>query len=256
MASLPRRHHRRRRALCEVGLGPRVIEGVELAKRQDAGDILSEGGSSSPPASRASAISARWMLLRMRARAARAVAHHRAFVGQRRLQHAPAVVQPAQQVLRRATRASVMKTSLKWLSSVIWRSGRTSTPGCFIGKKKKLMPLCFGHVPVGAGDQHAVVGGGRAGGPDLLAVDDVVVAVALGAGADAGEVGAGAGLGIEQAHADFALQQTGTIISRLSASVAVARAAVLAQRLVRSWPGAGRADAGRTRARRCGPVRA
>ncbi len=36
--------------------------------------------------------------------------------------------------------ASVRNTSLKWLSSVIWRSGRTSTPGCFIGQKKKLIP--------------------------------------------------------------------------------------------------------------------
>ena len=33
---------------------------------------------------------------------------------------------------------------LNWLSPVICRSGRTSTPGCFMGRKKKLIPRCLG----------------------------------------------------------------------------------------------------------------
>ena len=49
-------------------------------------------------------------------------------------------------------------------------------------------------VGVGAGEQDHPVGVLGAGGPDLLAVDDVVVAVADGAGLEGGEVGAGAGL--------------------------------------------------------------
>ena len=47
---------------------------------------------------------------------------------------------------------------------------------------------------VGAGEEHAVVGLHRHGAPDLLAVDDPAVAVALGPGGEPGQVGAGAGL--------------------------------------------------------------
>ena len=57
------------------------------------------------------------------------------------------------------------------------------------------MPLCLGDVGVGAHEHLAVVGDVAEAGPDLLAVDDVVVAVADGARAQAGEVGAGVGLG-------------------------------------------------------------
>ncbi len=51
------------------------------------------------------------------------------------------------------------------------------------------------HVGVGAGEQQAPVAVVRARRPHLLAVDDPLVAVAVGAGAQPGEVGAGAGLG-------------------------------------------------------------
>ena len=54
--------------------------------------------------------------------------------------------------------------------------------------------LVLGHVGIGAGDQQAVVGIMRARGPDLLAVDDPVVAVLFGAGAQARDVGAAGGL--------------------------------------------------------------
>ena len=46
--------------------------------------------------------------------------------------------------LASGTRASVRKVSLKRASPVAWRSGRTSTPGCFMGKKKNVMPRCLG----------------------------------------------------------------------------------------------------------------
>ena len=49
-------------------------------------------------------------------------------------------------------------------------------------------------VRVGAGDQHAVVRDLRARRPDLLPVDDELVAVALGACLQARQVGARAGL--------------------------------------------------------------
>ena len=41
-------------------------------------------------------------------------------------------------------RAPVRNTSLKSALPFIWRSGRTSTPGCFIGTSRYEMPACFG----------------------------------------------------------------------------------------------------------------
>jgi hypothetical protein len=52
----------------------------------------------------------------------------------------------------------------------------------------------LGHVGVGPGKQQAVVGDLRRGGPDLLAVDDEVHAIALGPGGQAGQVRSGARL--------------------------------------------------------------
>jgi len=43
-------------------------------------------------------------------------------------------------------RASVKKISLKSLSPVIMRMGRTSTPGWSMGQSRKVMPLCLGAV--------------------------------------------------------------------------------------------------------------
>ena len=56
------------------------------------------------------------------------------------------------------------------------------------------MPLRFGRVGIGAGQQHAEVGQVGPGGPHLLAGDHPVVAVALGPGGQRGQVGAGARL--------------------------------------------------------------
>ena len=57
---------------------------------------------------------------------------------------------------------------------------------------------------VGAHQAEAPVGLVGVAGPDLLAVDQPVVALVLAAGLQAGEVGAGAGLGIALAPADLA----------------------------------------------------
>ena len=57
------------------------------------------------------------------------------------------------------------------------------------------MPRCLGAVGFGAGEQEEPVRGVRGGGPDLLPVDHVVVAVAARAGGERGEVRAGPRLG-------------------------------------------------------------
>ena len=41
-------------------------------------------------------------------------------------------------------RASVKKTSLNSASPVIWKSGRTSTPGAFMSTRNAVIPLCLG----------------------------------------------------------------------------------------------------------------
>ena len=46
-----------------------------------------------------------------------------------------------------------------------------------MSRMKYEMPWCFGTLGIGARQQHAEVGDRAEAGPDLLAVDDVVVAV-------------------------------------------------------------------------------
>ena len=94
--------------------------------------------------------------------------------------------------------------------------------------------LVFGHVPVGAGDQHAVVGGGGERRPDLLAVDHPVVALAVGAGAQAGQVRSRAGLAVEQAPLALAADRRRD--QRRFCSSVPTSCRVLANRFARSWP--------------------
>ena len=68
------------------------------------------------------------------------------------------------------------------------------------------MPLCLGASGVGAHREPDVVGLVAAGGPHLLAVDDVVVAVPPGGRAQRGEVGAGVRLGVADREVHVALQ--------------------------------------------------
>ena len=76
------------------------------------------------------------------------------------------------------------------------------------------MPSCFFGRRVGAHQREHPVGMVRPGGPDLLAVDDEVVAVAHRRGAQAREVGAGIGFGIALAP-DRLAGQHGRQMARL-----------------------------------------
>jgi hypothetical protein len=62
------------------------------------------------------------------------------------------------------------------------------------GHHEHRQPFVLGHIPVGAGQHQAVVGGERAGAPGLGAVDHPLVAFAVGAGDDACEIRPAAGL--------------------------------------------------------------
>ena len=94
------------------------------------------------------------------------------------------------------TFTSVKNTSFRWWLPSMEMIGRTSMPGVFMSISRKEMPSWrLARLRVGAHQAEAPVGVVRGGGPDLLAVDDVVVALPLRRGPQAGEVGAGAGLG-------------------------------------------------------------
>ncbi len=100
--------------------------------------------------------------------------------------------------------ASVKKTSLNSASPLIILIGRTSTPGWSIGTSRKVMPRCFGCVGVGAGEDEDPVGQVAGRGPDLLTVDDPLVAVELGLAAEVAEIGTGIRLGVALAPEVFA----------------------------------------------------
>ncbi len=64
-------------------------------------------------------------------------------------------------------------------------------------------------IRIGARRKPAVVGVGGEAGPDLLAVDDVLVAVAHRAGLQGGQVGAGVGLAVADAEMQIAARILG-----------------------------------------------
>ena len=105
------------------------------------------------------------------------------------------------------TRASSRKTSLKWALAGDLADRPDLDAGLAHRAPEERDAPVLGDVPVGAGDEHPVLGLLAARRPHLLAVDDPLVAVALGPGLQAGEVGAGAGLGVQQAHRHVVEQQ-------------------------------------------------
>ena len=106
------------------------------------------------------------------------------------------------------TRTSSKKTSLTSKPPSISSIGRSVTPGVSIGKTSIEMPRCFFSARrVGADQAEDPVGVLAERRPGLLAVDDPVVAVADGGGAQRGQVGAGVGLGEALAPPDVEVRR-------------------------------------------------
>ena len=78
-----------------------------------------------------------------------------------------------------------------------------------------MRPLCLATFGIGARQQDAVVRVVRARGPDLLAVDDPVVALLLGAGAQARDVGTAGGFGEQLTPDLFARGQRRQVLALL-----------------------------------------
>ena len=112
-------------------------------------------------------------------------------------------------------RTSSRNISLKSLAPASVFIGRMSMPGVSIGMTIQLMPRCLGALGVGADQQLAVVGDLRVRRPDLLAGDDVVVAVAHRLRAQRREVRAGARLGEALAPHVVAPEDAGQVLRLL-----------------------------------------
>ena len=104
----------------------------------------------------------------------------------------PSPISPTRQ--SSGSRASVKNTSLKPDAPAMLRMGRTSTPGWCMSTMNIVRPLCFGASGSVRASSSPKRGQVRRRRPDLLAVHDPLVAVALGAGGEPGDVGAGARL--------------------------------------------------------------
>ena len=125
----------------------------------------------------------------------------------------PAVVDAADHVRPSGTSASVKKTSLNSDSPEIILIGRTSTPGWRMSTSRNADPLVLRCVGVGAGEHEDVVGEVAGGRPDLLPVDDPLVAVEHGPAAEVAEVGAGVGLGVALAPQVLAGEDAGQVVA-------------------------------------------
>ena len=108
--------------------------------------------------------------------------------------------------LRAGTRTSSKKTSLKTWPFAMLIERPDGDAGRLHVEQQVADAAVLRRVRVRAGEHEHPVGEVGAGGPDLLAVDDVVVAVADGAGLEAGEVAAGAGLAEALAPRDLAAE--------------------------------------------------
>ncbi len=84
--------------------------------------------------------------------------------------------------------------------------GTTLMPGVSMGTMNMRDALVLGHLGVGAGGQPDVVGPPGQRGVDLLAVDDVLVAVADRTGLERGQVGTRLRFGVPDAEVDVAGQ--------------------------------------------------
>ena len=88
-------------------------------------------------------------------------------------------------------------------------SGFQENPGDEVGTMKIEMPLCFLTVGIGARREPDVVRVRRTAGEHLLAVDDVVVTVAHGGGAQRRQIASRRRLGVADRELDGAVQNRG-----------------------------------------------
>ena len=183
------------------GLRSLGVPPVDRGQRVDAGDLLTDVRVVQP-AGLARRFDQEVGLLGLGTlgvpRGAGHVGHEPALVDERGLQYRPSGVQLTDQVL--GGNAGVRQehlVELRFAGDLVDRPDLDA--GLTHGQHEEADALMFRHVPVGPGQQHAVVGGLGVRRPHLLSVDHPVVTVALGPSAQAGQIRARAGLAVEQA---------------------------------------------------------
>ena len=150
-------------------------------------------------------------------------ADHFALVRQQVLGDVPALVEFADEVAPCGTRTSSKKVSQNGDLPEISRIGLVDTPGVRMSKRMKLMPMMLRRRRVGAHQAEDPVGLVGVARPDLLAVDEEMVAVVFGARRQRRQVGAGVGLRVALAPADLAARDLRQVFALLRfAAVAAA----------------------------------
>ena len=124
---------------------------------------------------------------------------------ERRHRDLPAVVEPADDVVLRASR--VREEHLVELGRAVGLHDRPDLDAVLLHRHEQVADACvLRHLRVGARQQEDVVGVLRLRGPDLLAVDHPLVAVEVGTCLQPGEVGTGIGFAEALAPRDLSGQ--------------------------------------------------
>ncbi len=133
-----------------------------------------------------------------------------AFVGEERLGDRPAVIDVADDGIDREP--DVVEELLAELERAVDLLDRVDLdPGLVDLHDEHREPAVLRRVPVGAGQAHRVVARHRCGAPDLGAVEDPLVAVAIGPGDAPGEIGAAGRLRQELHPLVIAAQERGEV---------------------------------------------
>ncbi len=128
-------------------------------------------------------------------------------MGERRHRHLPSVADTPDQILLRDFRVSE-EHLVKRRVAIHLLERLHVDPGLLHVDHEIREPLVFGRVPIGAGEQQAVVGMMRTGRPHLLSVDDPKISLQIRAGGGAGEIGTAARLAKELAPGIFPGENT------------------------------------------------
>ena len=203
------RHDGRRRTLRKFCFCARGIQRIEFLVGNNTCNVLANDRvmqSASLPRQRDQLLfSAACRARHAAARSARAFAHHAALVRQRGLQYAPTAVEGAEEIVGGEARVGD-----EHLIEVGFVSDLAQWPNFHAGllhrQKEETDPGVLRHIPVGAGDQHAVIRRHRARSPHFRSIHHELIAYALGAGANTGEVGTRTRFAIKQTHRDFVFQ--------------------------------------------------
>ena len=128
-------------------------------------------------------------------------------MGERRHRHLPSIADAPDQILLRDFRVGEEHLVKRRVAVHLLERLHVDTGLLHVDHEIR-QPLVLGRVPIGAGEQQAVVGMMRTGRPHLLSVDDPEISLQIRACGGAGEIGTAARLAEELAPGIFAGENT------------------------------------------------